>query len=52
MWRFRLTAMGDGIGPEIIKTLIATPQGKRYKSLSVTMRKSLGLFTNVRLVSF
>lgn len=32
----------------LLKAPIATPQGKGYKSLNVTMRKSLGLFSNVR----
>jgi len=31
----------------ILKAPIATPQGKGYKSLNVTLRKSLGLFSNV-----
>lgn len=35
----------------ILKAPITTPQGKGYKSLNVTMRKSLGLFANVRPVS-
>lgn len=34
----------------ILKAPITTPQGKGYKSLNVTMRKSLGLFANVRPV--
>lgn len=35
----------------ILKAPITTPQGKGYKSLNVTMRKSLGLYANVRPVS-
>jgi len=35
----------------ILKAPITTPQGKGYKSLNVTLRKSLGLFSNVRPVS-
>ena len=35
----------------ILKGPITTPQGKGYKSLNVTMRKSLGLFANVRPVT-
>ena len=35
----------------IFKAPITTPQGKGYKSLNVTLRKSLGLFSNVRPVS-
>ena len=31
-----------------LKAPITTPQGKGYKSLNVTIRKSLGLFANVR----
>ncbi len=34
----------------IFKGPITTPQGKGYKSLNVTLRKSLGLFANVRPV--
>ncbi|MEM8585278.1 MAG: NADP-dependent isocitrate dehydrogenase [Bacteroidota bacterium] len=34
----------------ILKSPITTPQGKGYKSLNVTLRKSLGLFANVRPV--
>ena len=34
----------------IFKAPITTPQGKGYKSLNVTLRKSLGLFSNVRPV--
>ncbi len=51
----------SGISPEaweaiktnkvILKAPITTPQGKGYKSLNVTLRKSLGLFANVRPVS-
>ncbi len=32
----------------ILKAPITTPRGKGYKSLNVTLRKSLGLFANVR----
>ncbi len=32
----------------LLKAPITTPQGKGYKSLNVTLRKSLGLFANVR----
>jgi isocitrate dehydrogenase len=32
----------------ILKAPITTPQGSGYKSLNVTIRKSLGLFSNVR----
>ena len=35
----------------ILKAPITTPQGKGYKSLNVTLRKSLGLFANVRPVT-
>ncbi len=35
----------------IFKAPVTTPQGKGYKSLNVTLRKSLGLFANVRPVS-
>ncbi len=34
----------------ILKAPITTPQGKGYKSLNVTLRKSLSLFANVRPV--
>lgn len=34
----------------VLKAPITTPQGKGYKSLNVTLRKSLGLFANVRPV--
>jgi len=34
----------------IIKAPITTPQGGGYKSLNVTLRKSLGLFANIRPV--
>ncbi len=34
----------------LLKAPITTPQGKGYKSLNVTLRKSLGLFANVRPV--
>ena len=37
----------------VLKAPITTPQGKGYKSLNVTFRKTLGLFANVRpVVSF
>lgn len=32
----------------LLKSPITTPQGSGYKSLNVTMRKTLGLFANVR----
>jgi len=35
----------------IFKAPITTPRGKGYKSLNVTLRKSLGLFANVRPVA-
>ena len=35
----------------IFKAPITTPQGKGFKSLNVTLRKSLGLFANVRPVT-
>ncbi|MBN8530967.1 MAG: NADP-dependent isocitrate dehydrogenase [Alphaproteobacteria bacterium] len=35
----------------MLKAPITTPQGGGYKSLNVTMRKSLGLFANVRPVT-
>jgi isocitrate dehydrogenase len=35
----------------ILKAPITTPQGKGYKSLNVTLRKTLGLYANVRPVS-
>ena len=48
----------SGIGPDawesirknkvFLKSPITTPQGGGYKSLNVTLRKSLGLFANVR----
>ena len=34
--------------PVFLKSPITTPQGGGYKSLNVTIRKSLGLFANVR----
>ncbi|MEZ4393928.1 MAG: NADP-dependent isocitrate dehydrogenase [Polyangiales bacterium] len=34
--------------PVFLKGPITTPQGKGYKSLNVTIRKTLGLFANVR----
>jgi len=56
-----LSGNTSGIAPEaweaikknriILKAPITTPQGKGYKSLNVTLRKSLGLFSNVRPVS-
>ena len=52
------TGTSSGIEPEsweslrrtgvFLKSPIATPQGKGYKSLNVTTRKTLGLFANVR----
>jgi len=49
---------GAGIGPEaweslrrnkvFLKAPISTPQGGGFKSLNVTIRKSLGLYANVR----
>ncbi len=46
-------AAWDTIGRNkvILKAPITTPQGKGYKSLNVTLRKSLGLFANVRPVN-
>lgn len=35
----------------ILKAPITTPQGKGFKSMNVTLRKSLGLFANVRPVT-
>ncbi len=35
----------------ILKAPVTTPQGKGYKSLNVTLRKSLGLYSNVRPVN-
>ena len=32
----------------LLKAPITTPQGKGYKSLNVTMRKTLGLYANIR----
>lgn len=56
-----LSGNSAGIQPEawdsidqnkiILKAPITTPQGKGYKSLNVTLRKSLGLFANVRPVT-
>lgn len=45
-------ASWDTIGSAgvILKAPITTPQGKGYKSLNVTLRKSLGLYANVRPV--
>lgn len=55
-----LSGETSGIGEEawskigkhkvLLKGPITTPQGKGYKSLNVTMRKTLGLFANVRPV--
>ncbi len=52
------TGQKSGISPEswdtlrknkiFLKAPITTPQGGGYKSLNVTIRKSLGLFSNVR----
>jgi len=44
------TEAWDAIGRHkvLLKGPITTPQGGGYKSLNVTMRKSLGLFANVR----
>ncbi|MCA1624889.1 MAG: NADP-dependent isocitrate dehydrogenase [Acidobacteria bacterium] len=48
-------AHGDGIGPEImaatlhiLKEAVTTPQGGGFKSLNVTVRKSLGMYANIR----
>src|SRR5918911_4454555 len=51
-------AHGDGIGPSawdslrrtkvFLKAPITTPQGGGFKSLNVTVRKTLGLYANVR----
>ncbi len=35
----------------LLKAPITTPQGKGYKSLNVTMRKTLGLYANVRPIA-
>lgn len=53
-----LSGNTSGIAPEawesirqnkvLLKAPITTPQGGGYKSLNVTMRKTLGLFSNVR----
>jgi isocitrate dehydrogenase len=53
-----LSGNTSGIGKEawdtirknkiLLKAPITTPQGGGYKSLNVTMRKSLGLYSNVR----
>lgn len=53
-----LSGNSSGISPEswesirknkiFLKAPITTPQGGGYKSLNVTMRKTLGLFANVR----
>lgn len=53
-----LSGNTSGISPEawqtirknkiLLKAPITTPQGKGYKSLNVTMRKTLGLYANVR----
>ncbi|MBB4630688.1 NADP-dependent isocitrate dehydrogenase [Sphingosinicella soli] len=56
--RLYLSGNTSGIGPEawdslrrtrvFYKAPITTPQGGGYKSLNVTVRKTLGLFANVR----
>ena len=53
-----LSGQSSGIGPEawdsirknkiFLKAPITTPRGSGYKSLNVTMRKTLGLYANVR----
>lgn len=53
-----LAGNSSGISPEawdkirknkiLLKAPITTPQGKGYKSLNVTLRKTLGLYANVR----
>jgi len=53
-----LEGFSSGISPEawealnhhkiLLKAPITTPQGKGYKSLNVTLRKTLGLYANVR----
>jgi isocitrate dehydrogenase len=53
-----LSGVSSGISPQswdtikknkiMLKAPITTPQGGGYKSLNVTIRKSLGLFANVR----
>lgn len=55
------SGMTSGIAPEswdtlrknkvFLKAPITTPQGGGYKSLNVTIRKTLGLFANIRPVS-
>ena len=55
-----LSGISSGIGPEaweslrrtkvFLKAPITTPQGGGYKSLNVTTRKALGLYSNVRPV--
>ncbi len=55
-----LAGHSSGIAPEawdtirrhrvLLKAPITTPQGGGYKSLNVTLRKSLGMFANVRPV--
>ncbi|MBI1315323.1 NADP-dependent isocitrate dehydrogenase [bacterium] len=55
-----LSGVTSGIAPEawavlkdcrvLLKAPITTPQGGGYKSLNVTLRKTLGLFANVRPV--
>jgi len=55
-----LSGVSSGIAPEawdvlkqcrvLLKAPITTPQGGGYKSLNVTLRKTLGLFANVRPV--
>lgn len=53
-----LKGLGSGISDQAMETVkrnkillkapITTPQGKGYKSLNVTFRKSLGLYANIR----
>ena len=53
-----LQGFSSGISPDaweklnrhriLLKAPITTPQGKGYKSLNVTLRKTLGLYANVR----
>lgn len=53
-----LKGFGSGISPDamecvkrnkiLLKAPITTPQGKGYKSLNVTFRKTLGLYANIR----
>ncbi|MCZ8341805.1 MAG: NADP-dependent isocitrate dehydrogenase [Leptospira sp.] len=50
----KLSGISDGAWetirkyPTILKGPITTPRGKGYKSLNVTIRKTLGLYANVR----